>query len=143
MAKNNVNQNQYINNIPNQNNAIPTTNNSSLLQSNQIPNTGFVQYPQAVQNKINNSNTNVVNNQNVAQNVGLQQNPAQAVRTPQAQTNTSASATSTPTVKAQKNVMVTFDFAKTPVTQIADYIIIQASKRRASDIHFDPRVKEI
>ena len=139
MAKNNVNQNQYINNIPNQNNAIPTTNNSSLLQSNQIPNTGFVQYPQAVQNKINNSNTNVVNNQNVAQNVGLQQNPAQAVRTPQAQTNTSASATSTPTVKAQKNVMVTFDFAKTPVTQIADYIIIQASKRRASDIHFDPR----
>ena len=137
MAKNDVNQNQYINNIPNQNNAIPTTNNSSLLQSNQVPNTGFVQYPQAVQNKINNSN--IANNQNVVRNVGLQQNPAQAVPTPQAQTNTSAAATSAPTNKAQKNAMVTFDFAKTPVTQIADYIIIQASKRRASDIHFDPR----
>ena len=139
MAKKDVNQNQYINNIPNQNNAIPTTNNSSLLQSNQVPNTGFVQYPQAIQNKIGNSNTNVVNNPNGVQNIGLQQNPAQAVPTPQAQTNTSAAATSTPTDKPQKNAMVTFDFAKTPVTQIADYIIIQASKRRASDIHFDPR----
>lgn len=35
--------------------------------------------------------------------------------------------------------MVTFDFKKTPITQIADYIIIQASKAEASDIHFDPR----
>ena len=90
MAKKDVNQNQYINNIPNQNNAIPTTNNSSLLQSNQVPNTGFVQYPQAVQNKID--NTNVVNNQNNVQNVGLQQNPAQPVPTPHVLTNTSAAA---------------------------------------------------
>lgn len=35
--------------------------------------------------------------------------------------------------------MVTFDFAKTPVTQIADAIIIDASRKGASDIHFDPR----
>lgn len=35
--------------------------------------------------------------------------------------------------------MVTFDFTKTPITQIADYIIIQGSKSGASDIHFDPR----
>lgn len=35
--------------------------------------------------------------------------------------------------------MVTFDFKKTPITQIADYIIAYASKKNASDIHFDPR----
>jgi len=35
--------------------------------------------------------------------------------------------------------MVTFDFKKTPITQIADYIIIQGAKSEASDIHFDPR----
>ena len=38
-----------------------------------------------------------------------------------------------------ENFMVSFDFAKTPVTQIADYIIIAASKYGTSDIHFDPR----
>lgn len=35
--------------------------------------------------------------------------------------------------------MVKFDFNKTPVTQIADYIILAATKSNASDIHFDPR----
>lgn len=35
--------------------------------------------------------------------------------------------------------MVTFDFKKTPITQIADYIIVSASRANASDIHFDPR----
>jgi len=35
--------------------------------------------------------------------------------------------------------MVTFDFAKTPITQIADYIIVEAAKKMASDVHFDPR----
>ena len=38
-----------------------------------------------------------------------------------------------------ESFMVSFDFTKTPVTQIADYIIIAASKYNASDIHFDPR----
>ena len=38
-----------------------------------------------------------------------------------------------------ESFMVAFDFTKTPVTQIADYIIIAASKYNASDIHFDPR----
>ena len=38
-----------------------------------------------------------------------------------------------------ESFMVYFDFTKTPVTQIADYIIIAASKHKASDIHFDPR----
>jgi len=37
------------------------------------------------------------------------------------------------------NSQVTFDFARTPITQIADFIIISASKAGASDIHFDPR----
>lgn len=37
------------------------------------------------------------------------------------------------------NTQVTFDFLKTPITQIADYIIIAASNSNASDIHFDPR----
>ena len=37
------------------------------------------------------------------------------------------------------NSMVSFDFAKTPITQIADFIIIAASRKNASDIHFDPR----
>lgn len=37
------------------------------------------------------------------------------------------------------NLKVSFDFAKTPITQIADYIIIAAAKQKASDIHFDPR----
>ncbi len=35
--------------------------------------------------------------------------------------------------------MVTFDFAKTAITQIADHIIVYASENSASDIHFDPR----
>lgn len=35
--------------------------------------------------------------------------------------------------------MIKFDFTKTPITQIADYIIISAAKSNASDIHFDPR----
>ena len=38
-----------------------------------------------------------------------------------------------------ESFMVSFDFTKTPVTQIADYIIIAASKHGSSDIHFDPR----
>lgn len=41
--------------------------------------------------------------------------------------------------KGTESFMVSFDFTKTPVTQIADYIIIAASKYGASDIHFDPR----
>lgn len=38
-----------------------------------------------------------------------------------------------------ESFMVSFDFNKTPVTQIADYIIMAASKYGSSDIHFDPR----
>ena len=34
--------------------------------------------------------------------------------------------------------MVTFDYKKTPITQVADYIIMYAAKSGASDIHFDP-----
>ena len=41
--------------------------------------------------------------------------------------------------KGSESFMVSFDFAKTPITQIADYIIIAASKHNTSDIHFDPR----
>lgn len=35
--------------------------------------------------------------------------------------------------------MIKFDFTKTPITQIADYIIISSARSNASDIHFDPR----
>ena len=38
-----------------------------------------------------------------------------------------------------ESFMVSFDFNKTPVTQIADYIIMAASKYGSSDIHFDLR----
>ena len=41
--------------------------------------------------------------------------------------------------KGTESFMVSFDFNKTPVTQIADYIIIAASRFGSSDIHFDPR----
>lgn len=41
--------------------------------------------------------------------------------------------------KGTESFMVSFDFTKTPVTQIADYIIIAASNHNSSDIHFDPR----
>lgn len=41
--------------------------------------------------------------------------------------------------KGAESFMVSFDFTKTPVTQIADYIIIAASKYGTSDIHCDPR----
>lgn len=41
--------------------------------------------------------------------------------------------------KGSESFMVSFDFAKTPITQVADYIIIAASKKGTSDIHFDPR----
>ena len=35
--------------------------------------------------------------------------------------------------------MITFDFTKTPITKVADTIIINGSKSGASDIHLDPR----
>ena len=38
-----------------------------------------------------------------------------------------------------ESFMVSFDFTKTPITQIADQIIIAASHNKSSDIHFDPR----
>ena len=41
--------------------------------------------------------------------------------------------------KGSESFMVSFDFTKTPITQIADYIIISAAKHNSSDIHFDPR----
>jgi len=41
--------------------------------------------------------------------------------------------------KGTESFMVSFDFTKTPITQIVDYIIISASKHNSSDIHFDPR----
>ena len=41
--------------------------------------------------------------------------------------------------KGSESFMVSFDFAKTPITQVADYIIIAASKKGTADIHFDPR----
>ena len=41
--------------------------------------------------------------------------------------------------KGTESFMVSFDFAKTPITQVADYIIIAASNNKTSDIHFDPR----
>lgn len=41
--------------------------------------------------------------------------------------------------KGTESFMVSFDFGKTPITEIADYIIINASKNNSSDIHFDPR----
>ena len=41
--------------------------------------------------------------------------------------------------KGVESFMVSFNFATTPITQIADYIITSASKHSASDIHFDPR----
>ena len=39
----------------------------------------------------------------------------------------------------KNSFMVSFDFVKTPITQIADFIIIAAAKLSSSDIHFDPR----
>lgn len=41
--------------------------------------------------------------------------------------------------KGAETNMVAFDFERTPITQVADYIIITASKNNTSDIHFDPR----
>ena len=41
--------------------------------------------------------------------------------------------------KGVESNMVAFDFEHTPITQIADYIIITASRNNVSDIHFDPR----
>lgn len=41
--------------------------------------------------------------------------------------------------KGVESTTVAFDFEHTPITQIADYIIITAAKSNASDIHFDPR----
>ena len=41
--------------------------------------------------------------------------------------------------KPKSTLKVSFDFVKTPITQIADYIIISANKAGTSDIHFDPR----
>ncbi len=43
------------------------------------------------------------------------------------------------TQKNKYSNLVSFDYDKTPITQIADYIIINASNRNSSDIHFDPR----
>ena len=45
--------------------------------------------------------------------------------------------------KGVESNMVAFDFEHTPITQIADYIIITASRNNVSDIHFDPRVARL
>ena len=42
-------------------------------------------------------------------------------------------------IKNKDSNLVSFNYDKTPITQIADYIIINASNRNSSDIHFDPR----
>ena len=41
--------------------------------------------------------------------------------------------------KGTESFMVSFDFNKTPIAQIVDYILIAASKYGTSDLHFDPR----
>ena len=39
--------------------------------------------------------------------------------------------------------MITYDMAKTPIVNVVDDIIATASKKGASDIHFDPRDDEL
>ena len=41
--------------------------------------------------------------------------------------------------KGTESFMVSFDLVRTPITQVADYIIIAAAQNNSSDIHFDPR----
>ena len=37
-----------------------------------------------------------------------------------------------------KNVLKKFDFEKMPVVEVVNEILVDASKKGASDIHFDP-----
>ena len=96
-----------------------TIQNTTLNNGGQVNNTGTVQ-SNAASTVLSSAQNPAVNNLAISQPSAptpAQQMPGQMTQQPQRQP----------------------DFAKTPVTQIADYIIIQASKGKASDIHFDPR----
>jgi len=128
--------------------------NTTLNNSGKVNNTGTVQ-SNAASTVLSSAQNPAVNNLAISQpstSMPAQQIPGQMKTQPQGQPQPQAkaqpAAQQTPATNpldalkggsANKKYAATFDFAKTPVTQIADYIIIQASKGKASDIHFDPR----
>ena len=61
--------------------------------------------------------------------------------TTEATTTAPATATAAPAKKTTTDTkgLFSFDFAKTPITKVADEVIIAASNKGSSDIHFDPR----
>ena len=91
-------------------------------------------------------NRNIPKAAGQVQNKQVQQKPAQtgakpqgAKPAPQPVSVTSPQYDVKVVTKGVESFMVSFNFATTPITQIADYIIASASKHNASDIHFDPR----
>ena len=123
---------------------IPNKNNNSTqvtpVQTQQVVPVQTI--PQVMQqpSRINNQSiVNPVQPQNIQQIPNSNQNQPQQML-PQQNTMQTVSPQNTATQGGVKNpFMVNYNYATTPITEIADLIIIAASKLNSSDIHFDPR----
>ena len=96
-----------------------------------------MQQPSGINNQ---AIVNPVQPQNIQQIPSSNQNQPQQMLPQQNTTMQTVSPQNTATQGGGKtSFMVNYDYATTPITEIADLIIIAASKLNSSDIHFDPR----
>ena len=125
---------------------IPNKNNSSTqvatVPSQQVG-VAPVQTIQQVIQPTSGINTQTIVNptqpQNIQQPSGLTPNQPQQLTSPQNIVQNVSQQNQTSQVGVKNSFMVNYDYATTPITEIADLIIIAASKLNSSDIHFDPR----
>ena len=125
---------------------IPNKNNSSTqvatVPSQQVG-VAPVQTIQQVMQPTSGINTQTIVNpaqpQNIQQPSGLTPNQPQQLTSPQNIVQNVSQQNQTSQVGVKNSFMVNYDYATTPITEIADLIIIAASKLNSSDIHFDPR----
>ena len=93
---------------------------------------------QAVPNQTSQQVTSVIQQSNQILSQANSQSPSniQQVNPNQQPQSTQQNVLQTP---VKNSFMVNYDYSTTPITEIADLIIIAASKLNSSDIHFDPR----
>ena len=119
--------------IPNKNNN--STQVATVPAQQVVPVQTIQQVRQPTPGVNNQTIVNPIGSQNIQQVPILNQNQSQQLTTSQnvAQANLESQA------GVKKSFMVNYDYTTTPITEIADLIIIAASKLNSSDIHFDPR----
>ena len=132
--------------IPNKNNnstqAAPVqTQQVAPVQTQQVAPVQTITQVMKQPSGINNQSiVNPVQPQNIQQIPSSNQNQPQQMLPQQNTTMQTVSPQNTATQGGGKtSFMVNYDYATTPITEIADLIIIAASKLNSSDIHFDPR----